>query len=306
MKRFIVSVILPIFLATIFLASCASAPQTKEQYLTEYTKFVKDIEKNKDSYTDEQWEAKDKEFEKFEKELFSQFEDDLGMAEKRKARKLASDYKASKGVDIGLNGLLDGLGDLNINLDGINLDDAISSLTDAFEGQDMQTAIDGFAKQFENADFEGLEDIGKLFDAGNTDEALNALSKKLEGENVDELMNKLQGILNSDEAGDLVGEISGIFNDDIKREFENVYSNLKNEWGDKIAPELKTALGEIKESIDNGEMKAEIEKGKIELKNASSEIRKAMDDEKIQESLLNKLDDMKKALESLEAKLDEQ
>ena len=66
-----------LLLSMLFLVLISCAPQTKESYLEDFKDFISEVEENHISYTEKNWESKDKEYEKFTQEWHKKFEEDF-------------------------------------------------------------------------------------------------------------------------------------------------------------------------------------------------------------------------------------
>ena len=84
-----------LFLLLILVTSCG---QSKEDYLEEFKKFIVEVKQNGASYTDRQWEKKDKKLEKFTTTLYDQHVEDLTTGEKLKVKQLVFIYKFYRGT----------------------------------------------------------------------------------------------------------------------------------------------------------------------------------------------------------------
>ena len=60
---------------TLLLTSCT--PQTKEDYLEDYNKFIVDVDNESSIYTEENWKKIKEEYAKFNGEWYEKFEDEL-------------------------------------------------------------------------------------------------------------------------------------------------------------------------------------------------------------------------------------
>jgi hypothetical protein len=73
---------------------CSCSPQSKESYLTRYDAFINEVGKNRQLYTDAEWETKNREFEQFANEWYEKFKDDFTWKEELKlaANKVKYNY----------------------------------------------------------------------------------------------------------------------------------------------------------------------------------------------------------------------
>jgi hypothetical protein len=139
MKNNFVSILLAVLIATTLLMSCSSAPNSKDQYLNDYSDFMKNIEKNKDSFTAEEWQEKDEQFQKYSSEIYNQFEGELGVLEQLKIGKNAVIYAKHRGM----NALQ------NINNNG-EVSNALNEIKGVINSDEINRAIDEFKKVWDD------------------------------------------------------------------------------------------------------------------------------------------------------------
>ncbi|MFK7908443.1 MAG: DUF6565 domain-containing protein [Chitinophagales bacterium] len=91
------------FLAVLFtlllLQSCSQNPQTKEEYLNEYSQFIEQIEENATSFDQNDWEKQEEVYKLFADEYYDQFSGDLTIAEKLQAKGYGVAYNSMKQKD---------------------------------------------------------------------------------------------------------------------------------------------------------------------------------------------------------------
>jgi hypothetical protein len=93
--------IITFFILTFFSISCI-APSSKQSYLDNFERFVKDVEKNAQKFTAQDWRWSNKRFTKYSDEWYKKFENDLKMEEKIKVSILKARYLSAKqGSEIG-------------------------------------------------------------------------------------------------------------------------------------------------------------------------------------------------------------
>jgi hypothetical protein len=72
--------ILGFFVFACIMVGCSSF--SKEDYLTDFLSFMSEVESNYKNYTDENWKAKELEYQKYVGEHYEKFKDDLTTKEK--------------------------------------------------------------------------------------------------------------------------------------------------------------------------------------------------------------------------------
>lgn len=93
--------IITFFILTFYATSCI-APSSKQSYLTNFERFVKDVEKNAQKFTAQDWKWSNKRFTKYSDEWYKNFENDLKMEDKIKVSILKARYLSVKqGSEIG-------------------------------------------------------------------------------------------------------------------------------------------------------------------------------------------------------------
>lgn len=213
MKRNFASLLIAVFTASVILVSCSSAPDSKAEYLKDYSSFMEDIKKNKDSLTEAEWKEKDKQFEKFSSELYGQYENDLGIVEQVKIGKHGLQYAKMRG----LSALK------NVSESG-ELQDAIKEIKDVVNSGEIQDAIKEFESVW-NDDLKGefktaLSELEGIWD----DDLKNQLSSSL-----DEVKTALEESDIEVEIDGKVKELEEILEDeDIKQSIKEIIGELKN------------------------------------------------------------------------------
>lgn len=118
-----------VFLITLLTISCSSF-NTKENYLTDFTAFVADVEKNYVSYTSADWELKDAEFKQYTEDKLEEHRDTFTKEDKEAIGKLVGRYSVVRAKGYGKQ-LKDGLNDakdfLKGFLEGLTDDNADSN-----------------------------------------------------------------------------------------------------------------------------------------------------------------------------------
>ncbi len=72
-------------------------PSNKEQYIRKYERFVDQVEKDHESYSEKDWRWSDRRFKKFNSDWYKLYEDNLTAGEKLKVKALAVRYHSFKG-----------------------------------------------------------------------------------------------------------------------------------------------------------------------------------------------------------------
>jgi len=118
-----------VFLITLLTISCSSF-NTKENYLTDFTAFVADVEKNYVSYTSADWELKDAEFKQYTEDKLEEHRDTFTKEDKEAIGKLVGSYSVVRAKGYGKQ-FKDGLNDakdfLKGFLEGLTDDNADSN-----------------------------------------------------------------------------------------------------------------------------------------------------------------------------------
>ena len=83
-----------ILFAIVLITSCS--PQSKESYLKRYEKFISEVKMNSTNYTEADWIKIDEKFERFSKEWYSKFEEDLTWKEQLLIAKYNVQYNTFK------------------------------------------------------------------------------------------------------------------------------------------------------------------------------------------------------------------
>jgi len=91
------------FLAVLFtlllLQSCSQNPQTKEEYLEEYSQFIEQIEEKATDFDENDWEKQEEVYRLFADEYYDQFSGDLTIAEKLQVKGYSIAYNSMKQKD---------------------------------------------------------------------------------------------------------------------------------------------------------------------------------------------------------------
>ncbi len=91
------------FLAVLFtlllLQSCSRNPQTKQEYLEEYSQFIEQIEENATNFDQNDWEKQEEVYKLFADEYYDQFSGDLTIAEKLQVKGYGIAYNSMKQKD---------------------------------------------------------------------------------------------------------------------------------------------------------------------------------------------------------------
>lgn len=86
----------------------ACAPSTKQDYLEEYKAFIEEVSENASSYSESDWEDKTAEFEKFSKEWYEKFKEELSLGEQMQVTAYAASFGYHKSnVDDLVNDIVD-------------------------------------------------------------------------------------------------------------------------------------------------------------------------------------------------------
>lgn len=84
---------LNLILIAIIILFVGCSPQSKETYLDDYQDFMTEIKKNHKSFSEKDWRKYDEEFNKYSKEWFANFKDDLTWKERIVVEKYTYEYK---------------------------------------------------------------------------------------------------------------------------------------------------------------------------------------------------------------------
>ncbi len=215
MKSTLFSFLLTFTTATVFLMSCsAPAPDTKEQYLKDYSAFIQDLKENKDNLSEEQWAEKDKQFKAFSDELFNQYKDEMGALEKINVGKHAFQYTRLRGMNAFKN----------ISESG-ELDEAIKDIKDVVNSGEIEDAINEF-KNVWNDDMKGdfeqaFSELQNVWDddlKGQLGSSLDEIKAALEDEDLQVEINgkveELKAVLEDEEVKgkvkDIITELKGV------------------------------------------------------------------------------------------------
>lgn len=107
MKQF-----LAILFTILLLQSCTQNPQTKEEYLEEYSQFLEQIEENATDFNQNDWEKQEEVYELFATEYYDQFSGDLTIVEKMQVKGYSIAYNSMKQKD-NLNAIGDFIEDIS-------------------------------------------------------------------------------------------------------------------------------------------------------------------------------------------------
>lgn len=86
---------IPVFLILFVVGSCI-VPSSKDSYLSNFERFVKDVEKNAHKFTKQDWRWSNKRYSKYSEEWYGKFEDNLNLQEKIRVTTLRTRYLVAK------------------------------------------------------------------------------------------------------------------------------------------------------------------------------------------------------------------
>lgn len=86
---------IPILLI-LFLTSSCIIPSSKDSYLSNFERFVKDVEKNAHKFTRQDWSWSNKRFSKYSEDWYKKYEDNLSLEEKITVTALRTRYLMAK------------------------------------------------------------------------------------------------------------------------------------------------------------------------------------------------------------------
>jgi hypothetical protein len=203
----------------IFLYSCTSTPDSKEEFMSEYGDFIEEVKENKADYTDEDWKKMDEKFKRYSEELSKEFEGEMSLLEKGKLAKYVMQY---------------GIARSKSTLGGDELEDAIGEIKNALNSDEVKNAI----QEFKNAwNTELKHEFGTAVE-------------ELEGVWNDDLKNELSGSL--DELKALLDDEE--LREELKGKLDEVKETINSkEFEGKIksaTKELQGVLQEIEQEID--------------------------------------------------------
>jgi vacuolar-type H+-ATPase subunit H len=89
-----IKLIFPVLM--LLLASACTIPSSKESYLANFERFIRNVEKNAGKFTSRDWNWSNRRFSKYSHEWYERFEHDLNMDEKIKVTELKSRYLSAK------------------------------------------------------------------------------------------------------------------------------------------------------------------------------------------------------------------
>lgn len=182
---------------------------SKEKYLDEYEAFIAEIKENKKSYSEDEWKQKDKEFQRFSKDLYEKYQDELGFFEQTRIAKYALSYATNRGTSA-----------LNNVLESGELDEAVNEISNIFDKEvqgDLEKAVN---------------DLKEVWD----DDLKEELGGKLE-----ELKDKLEDEEFQKEMSDKMEELKAIVEDketqgklkDAMKELEEVLKDIEKKVEEK-------------------------------------------------------------------------
>ncbi len=209
MKRNILAISCTALAFVFLLVSCSTAPNSKEQYLDNYSTFIKEIQEKKTSYSEADWKKKDEEFQKYSQELYSQFQGEMGLLEQGKIAKYAISYASARGSRA-----------LNDAVNSGNIDDAINEFKNLWNDDvkgDFDTAFEDL-KQVWNDDLK-QELEGKL------DEVKAILEDEKVREDIKTKIDDIKDIVNDEE---LKGKVK-----DVMNELEEVLQEIEQKVNEK-------------------------------------------------------------------------
>lgn len=151
-----------ILLSTLY--SCEPPINSKESYLKEYRAFIDEIKEDKDTYSEEEWKEKDKEFKKFSEELYGQYESELGWSEQLRVGKYAVVYGTSRGASALGDAIKEGggiLGEISEIFDEDlenDLNEVIGDLKQVWDEDlrgEIEDKLEKVKEQLEDEEFQG-------------------------------------------------------------------------------------------------------------------------------------------------------
>lgn len=155
-----------ILFALTLLVFVACAPTSKESYLEQYSKFVKEVSENASNYTEKDWVKQDKMYQKYSDEWYKKFQAEFTTSDKI----TLTSYKVKYSYYRGLNKLgdwtIDVINSIDLEssatvvkslgeglIDGVNqIDDDISALDRAVNGllERIDTVLNQSASNIES------------------------------------------------------------------------------------------------------------------------------------------------------------
>ncbi|MEZ4883111.1 MAG: DUF6565 domain-containing protein [Chitinophagales bacterium] len=168
----------------LLLQSCSRAPQTKEEYLNEYSQFIEQMEKKSADFDEDDWKEQDEIQELYAREYYDRFSDELTIGEKLTVTGYGLTYNGIKQKDnlraIGdfienisskgekaMEKFLEDAGDDTekvgdvFNRVGEIMSEKLEDIAEEVEDelQDSEDVLDRFTKKVENAVEDFVEDI---------------------------------------------------------------------------------------------------------------------------------------------------
>ncbi len=204
MNKNFVFIAITAFAFAFLLMSCDTAPNSKEQYIEDYAKFMKDIHENKNEFTEADWKKKDEEFQKFSVDLYSEFSEKMGLIEQAKIAKNAIAYASARGT---------------------------SALREATNNGDLSNAFDELTNLWNDdvkADFDAtFNDLKKVWDddlKGKVESKLDEVKKILEDEEFrGDIKSKIEDIKEIVNDEQLKGKV-----EDVMKELEEVFQEIED------------------------------------------------------------------------------
>lgn len=129
-------------------------PQSKEAYLKDYKQFMKEVNENKNHYSDSDWKKADDTFKEFSGKYYDLYKDDLSLREQLVVSKYIIEYKLYKTSSKGTT-LWD---ELLKEEDWSTLKDQIKSYKD----NNMQKDIEQLQKKAESLGKDAEKEITKI------------------------------------------------------------------------------------------------------------------------------------------------
>jgi|GEM_PF-3144619 len=197
------NILLLVAVLLIGISSCKAPVDSKESYLKNYETFVNDIQKNKDDYSEKEWQEKDEEFKVFSDELYQKYNSELGIFEQIKIAKYAVTYGSIRGVNA-----------LNKVLEDEEIEKSIEDLKRLWDDDlkdDLESAIKDIKKVWDEDLKDELEGkLGELKTILEDEEFQSELTKKV---------TEIKDIINDKE---LKGELN-----DVMKEVEKVLKTIE-------------------------------------------------------------------------------
>lgn len=185
-----------LLISILFLQSCTRAPQTKEEYLEEYSQFIEQIGEESEGFDTDDWKEQDETYELYSNEYYDKFSDELSYGEQFQVKGYGIAYHTMKQKEgweavgdfiesIGTKGgealerFFEDAGDETeeigdaLNRIGDIVEDKFEDIAEDMEDElkDSEDVLERFAKKAEDA----MEDFVE-----NIEEDIEELEKKLD------------------------------------------------------------------------------------------------------------------------------